>query len=348
MASEMRSEQSPNGPEIRFENITTSWASAGASGQPLLNETTARPEALSGLTLTVPAGRITVLLGDHQSGKSLLALHLLGELAPDNGRVMIAQRSVWDLPDPDREELHKQIGVLRGGTAIRETDMDTDLSVFDNVARQLSNAGLADRVEGATHKMLQQFDLDQDPHTRPDDLDPAARRRLALATALAHDPNVVVIDDPGEALDSQHLDHMVKSITTWQARTHATMIIGARSLRVARELADHVVVLKDGQVLRHGDPAEVLKEVVDDDTYEQHFGTGLGGHAEADPERNRHGLVKLNLAENLRHLWLVIAFFVLITAAVIGLLTSGVLDQGTGDNGGEGAQSSTHYPGVDH
>jgi ABC-type glutathione transport system ATPase component len=336
------------GPEIRFENITTSWAATQTSDRPASTGSATRPEALSDLSLTVPAGEITVLLGDHQSGKSLLALHLLGELPTDTGRVVVSGESVWDLPDGERQALNKRFGVLRGGTALKETDTETEVSVFDNVVRELRDTEAADRAETAAHEVLRHFDLGDVEQMSPRDLDPAARRRLAVATALADDPRVVVIDDPGEALDSEHLEHMVESIRGWHARTHSTMIIGARSLRVARELADQVVVLKDGRVAGHGAPGTVLKDVVDDDSYEERFGTPLGGNAEADPERNRRGLRKLNLVESRRQLWLVVAFFVLAVATVVGLLTSGVLDQGTGDNGGEGAQTSSTSMGPGH
>jgi ABC-type multidrug transport system ATPase subunit len=119
----------------------------------------------------------------------------------------------------------------------------------------------------------------------PDELDPVARRRLAVALALASDPAPVVIDDPGEALDFTHALVLVEGFKRWHARTRATVLVALRSLMVTKLIADKVAVLRDGRVLVYGTPEHVLDGVIDDETFEQRFQTGLGGFSEADPEQ---------------------------------------------------------------
>ena len=325
------------GPQIEFRDLHTRWQAGGQRVSPTAAD---RGEALTGLSLTVPPGQITVLLGDHQSGKSLLALHLLGELAPDSGHVQVGGQSLWELPEQQRRAIHDRFGVLRGGTTIRESELDPHRSVRDNFVDQLRSSDAAALAEQAASDCLEYFDLSEYAEAKPDQLDAAARRRLALALALAADPQVVVIDDPGEALDVTHLEGMLESIKGWQARTEATVLITVHSLRVARELGHQVAVLRGGEVIAHGAPADVLDGVVDDQSYEQRFGTSIGGVAEADPERSGNRTRLLNLAENRRHIAFVVAFFVLAVVIIAALLFSGVLDQGTGDNGG--SKAGTH------
>ena len=326
------------GPRIEFSEVHTSWNSGEHNGATTV--VGGRDEALSGLSLTLPAGQITVLLGDHRSGKSLVALHLLGEVAPDRGRVLVGEQSLWEIPEQQRRELGASVGVLRGGTSIRESDLVASATVRENLVRQLRTSDAGNQAEAAAGDCVGYFDLTEVAEVTAGELDSAARRRLGLALALADDPEVVVIDDPGEALDFAHLEHMLEAIKGWHARTGSTVLITVHSLRVARELGQQVVVLRDGRVVAQGTPEQVLDGVVDDQSYEQRFGAGLGGVAESDPHRAQRRMRLLNLAESRRHIAFVVAFFLAAIVIIGALVFSGVLDQGSGDNGG--GKAGTH------
>ena len=272
------------GPQIEFRDLHSRWQGGGQRVSPTAAD---RDEALTGLSLTLPAGQVTVLLGDHQSGKSLLALHLLGEVAPDSGQVQVGEQSLWELPEQQRRAMHDRFGVLRGGTTIRESELDPHRSVRENFVDELRSSDAGANAEQAASDCLGYFDLSEHAEAKPDQLDSAARRRLALALALAADPQVVVIDDPGEALDVTHLEGMLDSIKGWHARTEATVLITVHSLRVARELGHQVAVLRGGKVIAHGAPSDVLDGVVDDQSYEQRFGTNVGGGRRSRPRAQR-------------------------------------------------------------
>ena len=271
------------GLEIEFRDVHSAWASGGGAAS-----AGERAEALTGLSLVLPAGQVTVLLGDHQSGKSLLALHLLGEVAPDHGQVLVDGRSLWEMPEQQRVEVHDSFGVLRGGSAIRESKIDVETTVRANLTAQLRHGQTSAHPEGAVGEWLEHYDLTPDAESLPDALDSGARRRLAVALALAGDPAVVVIDDPGQAMDSTHLRHMVDSVRGWQARTGSTVLLTVHSLEIALDLGHQVAVLGGGRVVAHGHPKDVLSGVDDDETFHQRFGTGLGGISEADPLRLNH------------------------------------------------------------
>lgn len=305
-------------PEIEFRDVHTRWT----PGRDWPGTRT-RPEALSGLWVRLPAGQISVLMGDHGSGKSLLALHLLGELAPDHGQVLVGGQSLWELPEYARRELHDRFGLFRGGTAMRESELVATATVRENLTdllTQIDGVPAPARVP----EWLDCFDLTELADELPDKLASPARRRLALALALAHDPPVVVIDDPAQAIDFTHADDMIGSVSRWHARTGATVLITVHSLRVARELAHQVVVLRDGHVAAQGPPERVLEGVIDDEGFTRRFGSDIGGVAESDPERIRRLLRRLNLRERRVQLALTVVFL-LIGVLIVALLVSGII-----------------------
>jgi ABC-type multidrug transport system ATPase subunit len=147
---------------------------------------------------------------------------------------------------------------------------------------------------------------------------------VALWLALADDPAVVVIDNPGEALDCRHFESMVDIICRWHSRVGATMLISVHSLRVATELADVVVVVREGQVIAHGRPDNVLSGIVDDESFERKFGTDLGGVGECDPQRTLRAWKQITRRDRRTQVAFVLAFFVL-GVVVVWLMASGLI-----------------------
>jgi ABC-type multidrug transport system ATPase subunit len=279
-----------------------------------------REQVFDALSLTLPAGRITVVLGARGAGKTLLACHLLGVAAPDSGAVLVDGCSLWELPERARREVIGDFGVLRGGVRIQDSAILEGCSVVDNLASQLARRGRTESVEPDAREYLERFELSAVAERLPAALDPGARRRLAVALALAGDPPLVVIDDPGQAFDLHHHERLCGAVKSWQARTGATMLITVHSLEIARRLGDQVVVLREGRVLTQGGAEQVLAGVVDDEGFQRRFDTDLGGFAEADPERIRQEQQSNRRAANRRQRGLMLAFLALGIMIVVMLL----------------------------
>jgi iron complex transport system ATP-binding protein len=305
-------------PTIRFEDVHTAWGDVRAAPGG-----TYRGEALSGLTLTLPPGAITVLLGDHGSGKSLLTLHLLGEVEPHGGRVLVGETSLWELPEPERCALRNSFGLFRGGTSIRESKLAPNETVRESLSGYL-NPLIGDAGNATLSTWLRLLDLTEAADTKTAELNPGQRRRLALWLALADDPAVVVIDNPGEAMDCRHFEAMIDIIRSWHSRVGATMLISVHSLRVAAELADLVAVLRDGSVIASGGPAEVLSGVDDDESFERKFGEGLGGVVECDPQRTLRAWKRMTRHGRQVQIAFVLALFAM-GFILVWILTSGLI-----------------------
>jgi glycine betaine/proline transport system ATP-binding protein len=261
--------------------VHTRWGAYG--GTPSTENI--REEALAGLSLTLPAGKSTVLLGDRRSGKTLVAMHLLLEVPLESGQLLSNGESVWDMPEQKRMMLHSQVGTMIGDGHIRRSHINPDATVRENLIAQLGRSANVHEPAHAVEEWLRDYDLLAVAEKNPGKLSSGARRRLAMALALAWDPSLVVLDDLGAAIDYAHFKPLNEAAVKWHQRTRATVLITVRSLAMAKLVAHQVAILRDGKILECGPPDEVLRGITDDESFERRFGTGLGGYSEYDPER---------------------------------------------------------------
>ena len=134
-------------PEVRFEHITTVHDGY---------------HALDDVTATVPAGRITVFMGEPGSGKSVIVHHLLAEQGTTQGRVLINGTALEDATADQRRRFHRRVGILEGGDALRESEITDNASVVDNLVARLREADRVDdpqEAERLGRECLEQFDL---------------------------------------------------------------------------------------------------------------------------------------------------------------------------------------------
>jgi glycine betaine/proline transport system ATP-binding protein len=286
----------PPAPEIEFRDVHTRWGVYG--GKPLTEGM--REEALAGFSLTLPAGKSTVLLGDRKSGKTLVAMHLLLEVPLERGQLLSNGESVWDMPEEKRMMLHSQVGTMIGDTHIRRSHIDPDATVRENLIAQLGRSTKVDDPEDYIEEWLRDYDLAGIADKVPGKMSSAARRRLAMALALAWDPALVVLDDLGAAIDYAHFKPLNDAAMKWHQRTGATVLITVRSLAMAKLVAHQVAILRDGKVLECGPPEEVLRGVTDDESFERRFHTGLG--AQDVPSRSRYFHLSFSTSPSVRQL----------------------------------------------
>jgi glycine betaine/proline transport system ATP-binding protein len=268
-------------PEIEFRDVHTRWEAYG--GKPAIEGI--RAEALAGFSFTLPAGKSTVLLGDRKSGKTLVALHLLLEVPLESGQLLSNGESVWDMPEEKRMMLHDQVGTMIGDSHIRRSHINPGVTVRENLLAQLRRSTKVTEPEADIEEWLHDYDLAGIADKLPDKTSSSARRRLAMALALAWDPALVVLDDLGAAIDYAHFKPLNDAAVKWHQRTGATVLITVRSLAMAKLVSHQVAILRDGKVLECGPPDEVLRGVSDDESFERRFHTKLGGFSEYDPDR---------------------------------------------------------------
>ena len=199
--------------------------------------------ALDEVSITVPDGSLTALLGPSGSGKSTLLRVIAGLEQPDSGRIVIKGRDATGVPAQDR-------GV---GFVFQHYAAFKHMTVRDNIAfgltiRKRPKSEIEDRVR----ELVQLVHLDGFTDRYPSQLSGGQRQRMALARALAVEPEVLLLDEPFGALDA----NVRKELRQWLRRlhdeVHVTTIFVTHDQEEAMDVAEQIVVMNHGKVEQAG------------------------------------------------------------------------------------------------
>src|SRR5207344_2162633 len=206
--------------------------------------------ALDDVSLEVPTGSLVALLGPSGSGKSTLLRIIAGLERPDAGSVHLAEEDVTASSPQER----------RIGFVFQHYAAFKHMTVFENVAfglkiRKWDKAKISARV----HELLRLVQLDGLAERYPSQLSGGQRQRMALARALAVEPQVLLLDEPFGALDAK----VRKDLRTWLRRLHdemhVTTIFVTHDQEEAMDVAGQLVVMNDGRVEQSGTADELYE-----------------------------------------------------------------------------------------
>jgi ABC-type transporter Mla maintaining outer membrane lipid asymmetry ATPase subunit MlaF len=284
---------------------------------------------LDGVSLSVPPGHSLVIMGPSGVGKTTLTRILLGLDEPDDGSgdVTVDGHAVHDLAAQDLRELRRGMGVLLGGTSIYDSSLFASMTAWANVRFPLEARGYDEAViEDRAWRRMIEFDLADVAHHMPSTLSSGTRRRLALAKTFVDDPHLLVLDDPGAAMDVINRRTIVESIRRARETTSATMVLTCHDIEMARALGDELVVILAGRVVARGPVAELLDGVVDADTWDERFAF-RASFAETD-DRGRSTMDRVEDArrETSSWQWAVYLVLGLMGLATLIALMTGVID----------------------
>ena len=213
-----------------------------------------RRPVLSGINMTIPRGKVIAIMGGSGCGKTTILRLIGGQLRPQKGRVVVAGQNVANLDRDGLFALRRRIGMLFQFGALF-----TDLSVFDNVAFPLrEHAGLPDSlVRDIVLMKLNAVGLRGARDLMPSEVSGGMARRVALARAIALDPDLVMYDEPFAGLDPISLGTAAHLIRQLNDTLGITSIVVSHDLEETFHIADQVIVLANGRVAAQGTPAEV-------------------------------------------------------------------------------------------
>jgi sulfate transport system ATP-binding protein len=206
--------------------------------------------ALDDVSLTMPSGELTALLGPSGSGKSTLLRIIAGLERPDEGTVTIDGHDVTSVTPQKR-------GV---GFVFQHYAAFKHMTVWDNVAfglkvRKRKKAEISERVG----ELISLVQLDGLAERYPAQLSGGQRQRMALARALAVEPQVLLLDEPFGALDAR----VRKELRTWlrrlHERTHVTTVLVTHDQEEAMEVADSVALMNHGRIEQIGEPHDLYE-----------------------------------------------------------------------------------------
>lgn len=206
--------------------------------------------------IRIPRGKVTGIMGPSGCGKTTL-LRLIGaQLHPDSGAILVNGQNIPQLGREDLFEARQHMGMLFQSGALF-----TDMNVFENVAFPLRvHTQLPeDMVRDIVLLKLQAVGLRGAHQLMPDELSGGMKRRVALARAIALDPELMMYDEPFVGQDPISMGVLVRLIRLLNDALGLTSIVVSHDLTETASIADYLYVVGDGQVLGHGHTEELMQ-----------------------------------------------------------------------------------------
>jgi phospholipid/cholesterol/gamma-HCH transport system ATP-binding protein len=216
---------------------------------------------LDGVSLTVPRGKVTALMGASGGGKTTILRLIGGQNRAQKGELRLygAGGDHVDVGALDQEQLYA--ARRRMGMLFQFGALFADLSVFENVAFPLrEHANLSDgMVRDIVLMKLNAVGLRGARHLMPSEISGGMARRVALARAIALDPELVMYDEPFSGLDPISLGTAARLIRQLNDSMGLTSVFVSHELEETFQIADHVIILANGKVAAQGKPEDVRK-----------------------------------------------------------------------------------------
>ncbi len=209
--------------------------------------------AVEGVSLAVAPGEIFGLLGPNGSGKTTTVQMLVTILPPTGGEAWVAGHDVVSEPGMVR---------LRIGVALQDIALDPLMNAWDHLTLQGALHGMGRRQAKARgEELIERVDLGEAAHRRVRTYSGGMKRRLDLALALVHEPEVLFLDEPTTGLDPHSRAAIWAEVSRLARREGVAVFLTTQYLEEADELADRVAILDGGSVVCEGTPQE-LKDAV--------------------------------------------------------------------------------------
>jgi phospholipid/cholesterol/gamma-HCH transport system ATP-binding protein len=227
------------GVEVRVEGLTKSF------GRQLIWQD---------VTLTLPPGEISVLLGPSGTGKSVFLKSLVGLIRPDRGRIMVGDVDLVGCSERQLYEVRRLFGVL-----FQDGALFGSMTLYDNIAFPLrEHTKRSEReIRDVVTATMALVGLEGSEGKLPGEISGGMRKRAGLARALVLEPQIVLFDEPDSGLDPVRVAYLNQLIVDLNARTDATFLIVTHDIGTARSVPDNLGLLFRRELVMFG-PREVL------------------------------------------------------------------------------------------
>jgi len=206
---------------------------------------------LENISLAIEKSKTTVVIGPSGCGKTVLVKHLIVLLRPSSGEVYYKNQRIDDLGESELNKVRTHYGFLFQGGALFDS-----LSVAENILfpiRQHSEITDWAKIEDLVKAKLAMVGLDGFQNYYPASLSGGQRKRVALARAIALNPEVVLYDEPTTGLDPIHSDVISELILKLQRELGVTSVVVTHDMTMAYKVADRIIMLHNGKIIADGD-----------------------------------------------------------------------------------------------
>jgi phospholipid/cholesterol/gamma-HCH transport system ATP-binding protein len=210
---------------------------------------------LRGVDLEIADGETLTIIGGSGTGKSVLLKNIVGLMKPDKGRIFVDGAEISSLQGPALFDVQKRFGYLFQGGALFDS-----LTVGENIAFGLNNLrpDLAKKWRDVVSEKLQLVGLKPEiSELKPAELSGGMKKRVALARAIAYEPNYILYDEPTTGLDPIMSDVINELILGLQKKLKVTSIVVTHDMNSAYKISNRIAMLYLGKIVAIENPAEI-------------------------------------------------------------------------------------------
>ncbi|MFN3395869.1 MAG: ABC transporter ATP-binding protein [Thermodesulfovibrionales bacterium] len=209
---------------------------------------------LRGVNLRIEKGESVVVIGGSGSGKSVLIKNIIGLLRPDSGKVIIDGVDITVLKEKELYEVRRKFGMLFQYAALFDS-----MKVWENVAFGLiRQKGMKEKeARDIAIEKLRMVGLVGVEDLMPSELSGGMKKRVGLARAIAHEPEILLYDEPTTGLDPIMADAINDLIIEMRNRLKVTSIAITHDMNSAYKIADRIAMLYNGVIIETGTPEEI-------------------------------------------------------------------------------------------
>lgn len=206
-------------------------------------------KVLQGVDLKLQRGRTTVVIGESGTGKSVLIKHMMGLLRPDSGEIYVESERIDHLREKELVKVRQRFGYLFQMSALFDS-----MTTAQNIAFPLlEHTDYDDReIERIVAKKLELVGLDGSQDKMPAELSGGQRKRVALARAIAMNPQIVLYDEPTTGLDPIRADTINDLIIKLKHEIKVTSVVVTHDMASAFKVADRILMLHEGKFIAEG------------------------------------------------------------------------------------------------
>jgi len=216
---------------LEFQHVSMSF-----DGRPVLKD----------VSFFVDRGETAVIMGRSGVGKSVSLKLLMGFLTPDEGRIIVAGQDVTGWTEKQFEGIRRRVTMVFQAGALFDS-----LTVAENVAFPIVSRGTKhdpDEIDRRVNELLEMLEVAQFSDRLPADLSTGTKRAVAIARALAEEPDAILYDEPTTMVDPLMAAHVSDLILRLKQTLKKTSIVVTHDTHLGKKLADHVIFLHEGRL----------------------------------------------------------------------------------------------------
>ncbi len=212
---------------------------------------------LNDINLTIPRGKVSVIIGSNGCGKSTLLKTMARLIMPEKGAVLLDGKAISEIPT---KKLATQVGLLPQSPLVPDGITVADLVSRGRFPYQKMLSGLSNEDYEAVSEALELLGIEKLSRRNVDELSGGQRQRVWIAMALAQQTDILLLDEPTTYLDVAYQVEILDTLAELNRKKNITVVMVLHDINLSARYADYIFAVKDGRLIHEGTPERVITE----------------------------------------------------------------------------------------